>query len=95
MSSLSYATVLILLSFAFPNVLADNQKNAAQDALLPAVHWDRDTSDLQNLLPVNSHQLYYSDSGISGMLTSSLQVKIKFDFKSRSHPRACLCTPEH
>ena len=73
MSSISYFTALILLSLAFPNVLADNQNNnAAQEALLPAVHWDRDTSDLQNLLPVNSHELYYSDSGISGIFTSSL-----------------------
>lgn len=40
---------------------------APQPALLPAVHWNHDKADLQNLAPVDSHELYYSAHGVASM----------------------------
>ncbi|KAL6719024.1 hypothetical protein ACLMJK_003259 [Lecanora helva] len=43
----------------------EQAKVQPQPALLPAVHWDHDKADLQHLLPVDSHKLYYSAGGTS------------------------------
>ncbi len=42
----------------------------SQPALLPAVHWNYDTSDIRNLAPMDSCNLYYSANGVSGMSNS-------------------------
>ena len=36
-----------------------------QATLQPAVHWDCDTKDLNNLKPVDNHQLYFTESGVA------------------------------
>lgn len=33
--------------------------------LQPAVHWDHNLEDLNNLNPVDSHQLYFTESGVA------------------------------
>ena len=65
MSPPHHAIALALLTAALPATYASSQP-AAKQALLPTVHWDHDTTDLQHLLPVDNHRLYYSDSGIAG-----------------------------
>lgn len=40
--------------------------SSPQQALLPAVHWDHDKGNLENLVPVDSHQLYYTPDGNAG-----------------------------
>ncbi|KAH0284918.1 hypothetical protein M436DRAFT_86559 [Aureobasidium namibiae CBS 147.97] len=53
----------------------------AASTLLPAVHWDYPTNDLQNLAPANGSNLYYSSGGVSdptvqhlfGALSSTFQ----------------------
>lgn len=37
------------------------------DTLLPAVHWRANLSDLENLSPAGSHDLYYTRSGYASM----------------------------
>jgi hypothetical protein len=37
----------------------------AASTLLPAVHWDHPTDDINNLAPSNSSNLYYSSNGVS------------------------------
>ena len=43
----------------------------SQPALLPAVHWNYDTSDIRNLAPMDSCNLYYSANGVSGKSNAS------------------------
>jgi hypothetical protein len=43
----------------------DGDAPRPSETLLPAVHWDHPVHDLQNLDPTDSHELYYSQKGVS------------------------------
>ena len=53
------------------NSTAWQSSQPSQPALLPAVHWNYDVSDIRNLAPVDSCNLYYSANGVSGVSASS------------------------
>ncbi|KAL8669726.1 MAG: hypothetical protein Q9168_005695 [Polycauliona sp. 1 TL-2023] len=65
MDPLIKATTVALLMVALPPVQALDEFATPQKALLPAVHWNHDKSDLQHLVPVDSHKLYYSANGVA------------------------------
>lgn len=52
-------------SGAMTNSSSTSSSYVAPSTLLPAVHWDHPVDSLDNLKPGDSHQLYYSDSGIA------------------------------
>ena len=67
----------------------------SQPALLPAVHWNYDMSDIRNLAPMDSCNLYYSANGVSGKLSSfpcSLKTLIKVH---RSCRGTCFLSSKH
>ena len=41
----------------------------SQPALLPAVHWNHDPDDLQNVAPQENQSFYYTPDGVAGQST--------------------------
>ncbi|KAL9636798.1 MAG: hypothetical protein Q9204_002117 [Flavoplaca sp. TL-2023a] len=53
------------MTVGLPTGQAVDPDSLPQKALLPAVHWNHDMSELQHLVPVNSHKLYYTADGVA------------------------------
>ena len=87
MSTFLYAAILTLLSLALSTVRAVDDLS-----LLPAVHWDHDKADLQHLVPVDNHNLYFAADGAAGKHDSE-RLRQTTDFHpTRPFARACICT---
>ncbi|KAL9635551.1 MAG: hypothetical protein Q9204_002587 [Flavoplaca sp. TL-2023a] len=65
MALLLFAATLAVMTVGFPTGQAMDTDYLPQKALLPAVHWNHDMSELQHLVPVNSHKLYYTADGVA------------------------------